>query len=772
MAAGEDLNNREDVVYSEKIVTDHTEKTETYDHDEKHTADGEEHQDDFWLKDSKDVKQDSENQELDYFANEDELDIAIINDIAVTEDDTTLKSLTFRSLLTGFILAALSSSVAQLMTFKPVGIALTDTFMLIVAYLVCTVWAKVLPKGGWLNPGPFNIKEHTCIYIMVSSANTSAYGTWILSAQELFYKDSPGAAGSIFLLLATQLVGYGIAGQLRPYLVYPSNMIWPTSLPIVSILKTFNTDKAEAKWRTKFFFMVFGGIFIYEFIPQYMFPMIGGISIICLAKNDSRWVQRLFGGLGANEGMGMFQICLDWNLLSYFSPLVYPFWVQMNIFGGVFLLWILAPLLYYYDVWNAQSFPYLSNSLWKLNADGTSEIYPQSDVLNPDNSLNQTALAEVGSPYFATTFAVSYIFINFGVTATITHIALFYGKQIAGNFRALRAKLNTHEEDIHMKLMSNYKEVPSWWYYIVYVVGIALNIGIAYANKSQLPWWGVIFAIVLSSILSLPLNMITAITGQGFGLNVLAEMICGFVLPGYPIANMYFKTLGYNTMSQAGVMARDLKIGHYIKVPPKMTFLHQIFGTIVGCIFNYIVNDSITKSKREILLDPVGNQFWNGATPQTINSAGITWGAIGPLVMFGPHTQYYIFLWAFIIGFFLPIPGYLLHKKFPNVGFNYINIPMILIGLCVMPGTNTSWITFSFIIVFISQGYVKRRHSAWFARHNYLISAALDSGTSLMVFFVSMALYGGANGISYNFPNWWGNRDDARYMDQCCLNCE
>jgi hypothetical protein len=139
------------------------------------------------------------------------------------------------------------------MTFKPVGIALTDTFMLILAYFICTLWAKYLPKGGWLNPGPFNVKEHTCIYIMVSSANTSAYGTWILSAQELFYKDAPGAAGSIFLLFATQLVGYGIAGQLRPYLVYPANMIWPTALPVVSLLKTFNTDKAEAKWRTRFF---------------------------------------------------------------------------------------------------------------------------------------------------------------------------------------------------------------------------------------------------------------------------------------------------------------------------------------------------------------------------------------------------------------------------------------------------------------------------------------------------------------------------------------
>ena len=35
-------------------------------------------------------------------------------------------------------------------------------------------------------------------------------------------------------------------------------------------------------------------------------------------------------------------------------------------------------------------------------------------------------------------------------------------------------------------------------------------------------------------MLSLPLNLITAVTGQGFGLNVFAEMICGFILPGLP----------------------------------------------------------------------------------------------------------------------------------------------------------------------------------------------------------------------------------------------
>jgi OPT family oligopeptide transporter len=359
---------------------------------------------------------------------------------------------------------------------------------------------------------------------------------------------------------------------------------------------------------------------------------------------------------------------------------------------------------------------------------------------------------------------MNYIIINFGVTAAISHVFLIYGKSIWKNFKASLKKEASDEDDIHVRLMKAYpevntvihfifcvvhttntalffKKVPNWWYYTVYVLGIALNIGVAYANKSQLPWWGVIFAIVLSTCLSLPLNLITAVTGQTFGLNVLTELICGLILPGLPIANMYFKTLGYNTMSQAGAMAKDLKIGYYLKVPPRMTFIHQIIGTIIGCIFNYIVNVSITQSKREILLDPIGNQFWNGATPQTINSAAITWGAIGPIAMFGPDTQYYIILWAFIIGLALPIPGYLLHKKFPNAGFHLINIPMILMGLSLLPGTSSSWITVSFGIILVTQGYIKQRHSTWFARHNYLISAALDSGTSLMVFFVSMAVW-------------------------------
>ena len=64
---------------------------------------------------------------------------------------------------------------------------------------------------------------------------------------------------------------------------------------------------------------------------------------------------------------------------------------------------------------------------------------------------------------------------------------------------------------------------------------------------------------------------------------------------------MYFKTLGFNTLSQAGLMANDLKIGHYLKVPPRIVFFNQILGTILGSLFNYIVND--------VTLVPKGNNL-------------------------------------------------------------------------------------------------------------------------------------------------------------------
>ena len=178
---------------------------------------------------------------------------------------------------------------------------------------------------------------------------------------------------------------------------------------------------------------------------------------------------------------------------------------------------------------------------------------------------------------------------------------------------------------------------------------------------------------------------------------------------------MYFKTYGYNTMAQALLMISDLKTGHYLKVPPRGIFAAQMTGTIVGAIINYSLMVTIIDHQRDILLDPNGSNIWSGASPQTVNSAAITWGAIGPIRMFGPGTPYTIILWSLLIGFFLPIPIYLLHRRFPKVGFEYINIPIITQSMSLLPGVSSSFVTTGIVVSFISQYYLIRYKPKWLA---------------------------------------------------------
>ena len=58
-------------------------------------------------------------------------------------------------------------------------------------------------------------------------------------------------------------------------------------------------------------------------------------------------------------------------------------------------------------------------------------------------------------------------------------------------------------------------------------------------------------------------------------LNFVAEIISGLLLPGNPVANIVFKVYSMQSITQALLFLQDLKLGHYIKVPPRATFLGE-----------------------------------------------------------------------------------------------------------------------------------------------------------------------------------------------------
>jgi len=85
-------------------------------------------------------------------------------------------------------------------------------------------------------------------------------------------------------------------------------------------------------------------------------------------------------------------------------------------------------------------------------------------------------------------------------------------------------------------------------------------------------WWSVIIAFLIALFWCIPIGIIQAVTNIQLGLNVFTEFIIGYMLPGRPIAMMLFKTYGYITMRQALAFAQDLKLGWYMKVPPRTMF--------------------------------------------------------------------------------------------------------------------------------------------------------------------------------------------------------
>lgn len=72
-----------------------------------------------------------------------------------------------------------------------------------------------------------------------------------------------------------------------------------------------------------------------------------------------------------------------------------------------------------------------------------------------------------------------------------------------------------------------------------------------------------------------------------------------------------------------------------VKIPPRVMFLTQVWGTILGGFINYAVMISIVGSNRELLRDGDGNSSWSGATMQSYNTNATSWALAGYLYKIG-----------------------------------------------------------------------------------------------------------------------------------------
>ena len=104
--------------------------------------------------------------------------------------------------------------------------------------------------------------------------------------------------------------------------------------------------------------------------------------------------------------------------------------------------------------------------------------------------------------------------------------------------------------------------------------------------------------------------------------------------------------------------------------------------------------NSIIDNQQSILLSVEGTNIWSGQQPQQYNSQAIAWGGLRCFFtkslpskfvddylyshqLFAIGKRYQFVAWAYLIGFIVPVPFWIMYKLWPKLRSDYLYTPVI-----------------------------------------------------------------------------------------------
>ncbi|KZP32187.1 OPT oligopeptide transporter [Athelia psychrophila] len=675
-------------------------------------------------------------------------------------DDPTMPVSTFRMWTLGLFYTVVISALNQFFSMRYPSVVITGIAAQLTSLPLGKFMARYLPTTRFrtfgyvwsFNPGPFNIKEHVCITVMANVVVGGAYATDIVAAQRVFYGQQLGWSYQIMLILSTQIIGFSLGGLLRRFLVWPSSMIWPGALVNCALFNTLHKSYGQVDGRhmsrEKFFCIALACSFTYYWLPGYLFTALSVFNWVCWIAPENVVVNQLFGTM---SGLGMGVLTFDWAMISYVgSPLVTPWWSEANTVASLILcFFVVTPIWYYTNTFYTAFLPISSHYAF----DNTGNHFDPTAILT-DGAFDAAKYEAYSPLLIPATLCMAYALSFASAAAILVHTFIWYRRDITRRFtHALK-----DERDIHSRLMQSYPEVPQYWYGTLGLSALVLLIITITIYPTGLPVWAMFIALFMACLLTIPVGMLQAITNQQVTLQVLHEMLAGYMLPGHPVANMIFKCIAYIGTNQAVGFAADLKLGHYMKIPPRTMFLAQVVAAFVSCFVVTLVQDWMFSNIPDFCTLGQVNGFRCPGT-STFATASMIWGGVGPARLFSVGKMYNPLLYFFLIGAIAPIPFYFLARRYPLSLWRYVNIPVFFTGVGAMPpasGINySSWALTGFAF----QWFMRRFHFRWWMRYNYILSAALDAGVALgliVIFFTVQFPKNGTIGAN-TVQKWWGN---------------
>ncbi|KAM7191832.1 OPT oligopeptide transporter [Rhypophila sp. PSN 637] len=702
---------------------------------------------------------------------------AEVRAVVDNHDNPSTPCSTVRAWVIGLFFSFFLAFINQLFSIRQPAISIEANVVQLLAFPMGKAWEKWVPDYRFrlfgqehsLNPGPFNKKEHMLIAIMANTAKSLPYTQYIVWTQVLpqyFNQQYARSFGyQILISLSTNFIGYGLAGLTRRFIVYPTYCVWPASLVTIALNSALHNDrnhpvagpfkKIYSMSRYRFFMWAFGAMFVYFWFPNYLFEALTYFSWMTWIAPENLNLNIL---TGFQNGLGMFNPfpTFDWNVLLYdgLDPLMVPAFSSLNRAFGMWIFGFVIMGVWYTNTWNTGYLPINTNRVW----DHFGSLYNVSRAIDDHGMYAHDKYMDYSAAYLGAANAIVYGCFFAIYSAAVTHVFLFHRYEIVMGFKNLWASLRRKTrdtsgqyKDVHNRLMASYPEVSEWYYLGTLLVAAVLGfIGIAawptYTTVGVVP-----YGIALALVFVIPVGVIKAMTGIEVTLNVLAEFIGGMIVPGNALAMNFFKSFGYVTCAHAIQFANDLKIAHYLKIPPWHTFMAQMIATLVSTfvctgVINFQVNiENVCQTNAPMRF------FCPG--PNTFFTASVLWGTIGPIKVFGHQGQYKELLLGFPAGIVLTVALYLCLKKWPkNRLIRQFHPVAFWYGPLAWAPYSFSYAMPSIPIALLSWVYIRNRYLAFWSKYNFVLSAAFSAGVAIAGIIMLFSVQWARIEI-----DWWGN---------------
>ncbi|CAK7906362.1 oligopeptide transporter 2 [[Candida] anglica] len=689
---------------------------------------------------------------------------------AVTDpyDDPSTPCETLRAYVVALVWTVIGSFINEFFAHRMPAIGLSTAVVQLFLYpsgklleLIIPNWTIPISRtfSIQLNPGPWSIKEQQLCSIFYSISSAAPYVDSNIYVQKLavFYNNTWVTFGyQVLLILSTQFIGFGISGILRKFTIYPVKALWPNVFPTLALNRALLIPERKETingWKISryyFFFLVTGCSFIYNWVPIYLFTSLSTFNWMTWIAPDNF---KLAAITGSSSGLGLNPIpTFDWNILNSNFCLTIPFYSQINQYMGSLIAFIVIVALYWTNnKWTAY-LPINSNYVF----DNTGNQYATTSVIGSNNELNEDMYKKMGPPYFSAANLVVY-----GAFFALYLFAFFYqiitewkqlsdgAKNVFLGFKNWRRPVYENYTDAQSRMMSKYKEVPDWVYLIVLVIAFLLAVLCVELYPVNTPVWAIVLMVLLNFVFLIPITSIYSITGFKFGLNVLAEIIVGYIFPGQYLPLITLKAFGYNTDGQAMAFISDLKTAHYAKIPPRAVFRAQLLSTFVCCFITLAVINFQLGSVKDICTHHQKQKF-SCPGDVTYYSSSIQFGLIGPRRMF--DQVYPILKWCFLIGLLLVIPALAFKKFGPRRLTKHFQPTAIIGGMLVFAPYNLAYYTGGVYLSFAFMHHIRKRYLTWWEKYNYVFSSAMDAGVAFSAIIIFFAVQYHEKDV-----NWWGN---------------